>query len=577
MGAAPMRLRNSFIGQFLLVVIVGSIVLAFALTGSGAASRGGLVSWGDECALRVGRSCVDPKEFNAAFGLVVSVGLNEKAVKQLDLKREVARGLAEREVLLEEAERLGIGTSEKAIDAELIEGRTRVSLPAKNRRDLARSLALCVEGEFGCAPGTLGLRGLPVTQKGSFDYPLYERVIRRTTGRSPGHFKEMQMREFTAERMRQLITDGVRVSPEEAFLGLERTQSKVVARQLITSSTWFERFVAPPSAEELEKYKASHSAEIDAALASEKARYLKGCPVVQELFLSAGGARSDAESESALKKLLTSLGSASSRERVIREESEAENARLGGRVGCLDASYGVGFEELLKAARELNKPGAVTPVIRTARGFHALVLEAIVSDENAESLARAAVTYRLAAHAQGLEAAKQFATSVIAAVKAGASLEPTSEAELDRVVSKLSPRLAAQARASESRPKTDVTAPLTIEQNPLPEAVSGEPPAKLLFALDGPDAVLPEPLSLSNGFAVLQLKEKDLYTREKFAKDGDKLVAELVRRKADQVLADYVERLILAQGGVSYDNRFAPTTREVKAGGTDKAPAQEAN
>jgi hypothetical protein len=565
MGAPPMRLQSSILGQFLLMAIVVSIVVAFALTGSGASRQGSFLSFDEECALWVGKQCVDPKEYNAALGLVVSVGLNDKAVKQLDLKREVARGLAEREVLLQEAKALGVGTSEQAVDAELLEGRTRVSLPSKDRRNLARNLAMCVDDMYGCAPGTVGLRALPVVQKGEFDYALYERVIRRTTGRSPGHFKEMQLREYTAERMRELVTSGVRISPEEAFLTMQRTQSKVIARQLTVNANWFERFFAKPTLGDIEQFATDKASEVTAVLAQEKPRYVKGCPVVRELLLSTGGERSDAQTETELKKLLAPLARALTDDSVIVETSDADNASLGGRVGCLDASYGPGSDELLKAALLLKKPGEVSPVVRTARGFHALVLEAIVTDENAEALARAQVVYRLAARARAMTLAQAFAKNVIAAVQASKPLDQAVDAVLGEELGKLSKTRAARAQKSDDRPKTDITSPFSIEQNPLPTFTGAEGPAKLLFAMKEPGEVTAEPLALADGYAVFQLKEKDLFTREKFDKEKDNIVSELSRRKADQVLADYVDKLIEKRGGVRYDNRYAPTTRDVSA------------
>lgn len=549
-------LRDSFLGQLVLGAIVVAIIVAFAIGGM---QGGGGNTFGSECAARVGSSCIDPKEYTAAYGLVVSVGLNDRAVQQLDLKRQVARGLVEREVLLREAKALGISTSEKAIDEDLLSGRARVSLPADGRERLAMSLALCLDDERTCAPGTIGLRALPILQKGAFDYARYERVVRRTTGRSPNHFKEMQIREATAERVRELITEPVRVSEEEAFLSLERTQSKAVARLLTIHRPWFQRYVRFPSDADIKSFVSGHEKEIEEATKAAAARFQPGCAVVQEFALKSGGTDTDDAVEKKLRSLLPRLKDPASREAIIRKESEMDSAVLGGRVGCLDARYGAGSEELLTAAGKLEKPGEMTEVVRTPRGFHVLWLDARVTPETSEALARAHVSYEQASRALGTEEARKFADAVLAAITTDPSLETATEKVLSAVLSSGQLGSVPLALTDESRPKTDVTAPFSIEDSPV-EGVSGtESAAQLVFDMKEPGEITKTPLPLTDGFALLQLKEKEPYTREKFEKERDEILPILRRRKAEQVLADHVGELIEKAGGASYDDRYAPS------------------
>src|SRR5690606_15709457 len=105
-------------GQIALGAIVLAIIVAFALTGSGAGGAASLVT---DCAVKVKRHCIGPKEFQAAYGLYTSVGLSDQAVKRLNLRRQVARGLVERELLVDHAKELGIATSAQDVDAELAE------------------------------------------------------------------------------------------------------------------------------------------------------------------------------------------------------------------------------------------------------------------------------------------------------------------------------------------------------------------------------------------------------------------------------------------------------------------------
>lgn len=549
--------RESLFGQLFLGGIVIAIIVAFAIGGM----RGGETAFSSECAARVGSACVDPKEFTAAYGLVLSVGLSDRAVQQLDLKRQVARGLVEREVLLREAKSLGISTSEKAIDQELLSGRTRVSLPADGRERLAMSLALCLDDERSCAPGTVGLRALPVTQKGAFDYARYERVVRRTTGRSPNHFKEMQVREATAERMRELITEPVRISDEEAFIAMERTQSKAIARLLTAKTAWFERYVRFPGETQLEAFSKEHSTELADAAKAASATFKPGCSVVREFALKTGGADSDDAVEKKIRALLPQLKDAGQRETLIRKESDAPSAALGGRVGCLDERYGPGSDELLTAAGKLEKPGDMSELVRTPLGFHVLWLEDRVSAENAAALAQSFVTYERASRALGQDEAQKYAQAVLSALATEPSLEQAAEAVATLWLTRGALGPLPRALTDENRPKTDVTAPFTIEDTPLEGLMGAESAAKIVFDMKEPGEITKAPLALRDGVALLQLKEKELYSREKFAKEKADVVPLLRRRKAEQVLADYVSALIEKAGSVSYDERYAPAAK----------------
>ncbi len=282
---------RSGLGQIFVGVIVALIIGAFALSGG---NQGPLMPT-EECAVAVGSHCVDPKEYYAAYGVMSSIGLNDKAAKQLQLRQQIAQGLAERELLLDEAARLGISVSEEEVDDELAEGRTRVSLPAASAERLSLSLAMCVEGPGGCAPGTFGLRALPVKKDGQLDYERYKKMVKIASGRSPAQFKEMQKREITAERVRDLIRSGVRVSEQEAFLAFSRARSKATVRTVTARPDWFSRYVVALSPEQVKAWDDAHKAEVDAAAKPLAEQWKAGCPVVSEIFVSVDPGASDEE------------------------------------------------------------------------------------------------------------------------------------------------------------------------------------------------------------------------------------------------------------------------------------------
>ncbi len=559
-------LRNSGLGQLFLTTVVLAIILTFLFTGQqpGAAAATG------NCAVEVGKSCITGKEFQAALKLVTSVGISEKAVVQLRLREQVGRGLAEREVLFEEALRLGLGTSEKDINDELIQGRARISLPADGAERLAANLAMCVDGPRGCAPGTIGIRALSVKQNGEFDYALYERTVRVVSGRSPSHFKDTQMREYTAERVRDLIRSSVRVSVEEAFLAYSRARSKATARTATLETKWFQRYVSSPSETQLKAFEKDHQKEIDEAVKVTADKWADGCAVVSEVRLDSadpGTAEAD-EVKKTAERLQVLLATGADFDAHARKESQADSAELGGRMGCLDSGYGAGSAVLMEAASALTRPGEVSPVVETIRGMHVLKLVGKVTAENKTDLVRDFVTYKLASEALSREATTKFAEKLISDAKSGVALSDAVEAGVQAALLGGPFEKSESAREHEKAPKSDISRAVTIEQNPVSDSLPEETPTMALFDLVKEDDVHPKPIATRSGLVVLQLKSKDIVTREKFNEERKEILEALNKRKSEQALAAYVEELISKAGGVKLNSDFIPKSEDEAAKGT---------
>lgn len=564
--------RQSGVGQVVIGLVVAMIIGAFVLGGGAMGAAG----WSKECAAEVGDHCVDPKEYYAAYGLMSSIGLNERAAKQLQLRAQIAEGLVERELLLEEAKRLGISVSEKELDEELAVGRTRVSLPAARGEDLALRLAMCVEGPGGCAPGTIGLRALPVLRDGVLDYDRYTRMVRVATGRSPSQFKEQQKRELTAERLRELIRSGVRVSEEEAFAAFERARSKATVRTVTAPSAWFARYVTRVSDAQVEEWAVEHKAELDAALAQEKDRWKADCVLAAEIRVDVDPGASDEEKQekrALLEQARTRLKKGEDFELVARELSDGAEAASGGQLGCLGEDYGAGAQTLLEAAGTLSA-GELSDVLESVRGFHLLRVDGKLAEADVETKARQVVARRLATESLARDTASRFAQELITKAQGGLSLESAAE-ELSRAYAEGGPLKATKspsgeskhpALASDLRPKVEISRPFGRDQNPLPTARTGKSVAALAFQLEKDDAVYEEPIETSDGYAVLQLKSKDLATREAFNEEKAELIAQFRARKAEEALTSYVDGLRKRAGTIRLNPRHVPADGEAPAG-----------
>ena len=98
--------------------------------------------------------------------------------------------LIERELFAQEAERLGFAVSQKEVEDMIADGRMLV-MGVPRRIDAY------------------------VFKDGKFDYERFKQVAQNELGVTVMHFIEIEERELMADRVRQLLKVGTKVSPEE--------------------------------------------------------------------------------------------------------------------------------------------------------------------------------------------------------------------------------------------------------------------------------------------------------------------------------------------------------------------------
>jgi len=559
--------RGGGFSQVLVGGIAFAIILVFALEFR-AGRNGPTASLKKECAFELRGDCVDPKEYFASYGLLMR-GIQPNASRQLGLRKKALDGLIERELLVEEAKRLGISASESDVEAELFSGRAHLSVPAQDALTLVPQLGLCriAEDGRGCEPGSdTMVRYLRVkrTPDEPFDYTLYEREVRVLSNRGPKEFKEMQQRELIAARMRDLIREPVRVSETEAFALFEQARSTATVRSAILTRDWFAKYTLDTSPAAIDKWASENKAMVDASWETDKVNFTAGCVPTREIVFELGPGAND-EDRAAIRKKLESarqrITSGESFASVARSVSEGQTAVLGGELGCVGASYGVGQEELTKAAAAL-KPGEISGIVETPRGLHLLQVDPKLDASNLEAVGRKFVAHKLYVHAAGDEQVKAFGEELIRRTKAGAKLEDALDAQLTALLP--AAKKPGQDKASESpaltaldRPRIEISAPFPSSGNPLPQVTPKEPLAARAFELKTPDEVWPTPIQTSEGAVVLQLKEKNAASRADFDKNKAELLGPMRAAKANEALVNYVADLRKKAGDrLKVDARF---------------------
>jgi peptidyl-prolyl cis-trans isomerase D len=561
--------RGGGVSQVIVGGIAFSIILVFALEFR-AGKNGPTASLKKECALELRGSCVDPKDYYASFGLAVPRGVDPKAARQLALHKKVLDGLVERELLVAEAERLGISVSETEVEDELFNGRAHVSLPAEDADKLSYQLGLCRRSEDrpGCEAGAdTMVRELHVkrTANEPFDYAVYEREVRILANRGPKEFKEMQQRELVAARMRALIREPVRVSDTEAFSLFEEERTTAIVRSVALQRDWFAKYTADLSDAAVDKWAADNKAQVDSGWETDKPNFSAGCSPAREVLFEVGPGANDDDRAELRKKIESARDRISKGEAfgaVAREISEGQTAVQGGELGCIAASYGIGHEELAKAAAGL-KPKELSQVIETPRGFHLLEVDPKLDATTLDVAGKRYVARKLYVRFVADEKVKAFGESLIKRAQAGAKLEDALDAELALALppppkkggDEKSPTVPALAAAD--RPKVDISAPFSISGNPVPQVTPKEPLAARAFDLKNPGDVYQTAIATSDGAVVIQLKEKNPARREEFDKNKDAILGPLTAAKATDALNRYVADLRRKAGDkLKIDPRF---------------------
>src|SRR5262249_35568847 len=160
--------------------------------------------------------------------------------------------------------------------------------------------------------------------------------------------------------------------------------------------------------------------------------------------------------ESLSAKLRTSAEFA----KAARRMSQADSARLGGAIGCLDDADGPDLDALKAAVKDLA-PGKVSSVIATSAGPTLLFVEDRVTEQNRAALVGAFVKLREATTALAKTAAEDFAKKLIERLEAGEAAEAATTA----AIAALLPDEKDPGRLAADRPLSDISRPFPIEQS----------------------------------------------------------------------------------------------------------------
>jgi peptidyl-prolyl cis-trans isomerase D len=364
------QMRKS--SQSLLIYILFGIVIAVFIINFGPQSRGGCEgpnTAGEHYAAKVSGDVISTSDFRYGFLVLGGAQYPANIAKQQRLKETVMDKLIDRELLAQEAERLGFVVTDEEVE-DLIAESKMIGLGYP--RTVAR-----------------------VQKDGHFNYEAFKNFVQFELSLNPKTFIEEQKRELLASRVRDLIRAGVKVSLDEVKTDFERKGRQVNLEYVRFTARKYESTLAASGAAatpaELASYAKTNEAKLKTLYDQKKFMYekvprelhlrqivIKSAPKTPDAGAGAGKAaikRTPAAAAALATELGGRLKKGESFAKLAQEISDDAATKVrGGDLGWRrkgGTSFDAATEEKLLAA----KTGEVVGPVKTGDGWTLVVSE----------------------------------------------------------------------------------------------------------------------------------------------------------------------------------------------------------
>jgi peptidyl-prolyl cis-trans isomerase D len=405
----------------LIVVTVVVFVFGFG-SGMGGRASGKNLSIREECVAVIRGHCVTPREYNGARTMFFRrVGGDPAQASAMGLNRVVLDGLIERELLISDANRLGLTVTDAELNEQLVAGRLHVSLPS-DKESMAYSLRIdqgLVHENFRD----------PKTKE--FDIKTYERSLKVIARQSPADFRESQSRELLAAKMRDLVKAPVRVSEQEALDAYLSEKSSATLSFVNVPQKFAARYHVAVSDADVDKWAAEEANKklVEAGVSAHKEGSVPKAGQIRHILVKVDPSATLEAKGLALGRLSEAAARVKKGEpfgEVAREVSEDPgSAQRGGAYGdeMLDK-----FVEPFKVAAKALKPGEITPgAVETQFGYHLIMRDDPGKAGEVEAALPKSVARDLYVKTKSLEAAKEIGDKIFGALKSGKTMDDAAK------------------------------------------------------------------------------------------------------------------------------------------------------
>ena len=558
-----------------------------------------------KCVAKVRGTCIDEKDWRAQRFLLRGP---YEGGPQVNYNKAALDSLIERTLLEQEADRIGLRVNEDDVMNEIIRDKVYVHVPVSMRAQ-ARQIGV---NDLGFRWTTFGTKEKP------FDQQVFEKVVHNTTNQNVSEFTDTQAQELRAARMLALVAERVRVSDVEAWEGYRHEKSTTSVRYVHFAPAFFAEHFATMDQASVDKWADEHKAEVDAAEAKQPKDQEKRLLHPRHILIDA---KKDAPADvkAAAKKKADDLA-----ERIRKGDDFAKLAKENStdpgskdKGGEYDWTSGAEYVPEFRDGLAKLKVGE-TAVVETQFGFH--VIQILGRYDG-----RAAAAFPLYREAKGGELAKSAADKLGDALKAllpvksddpavkakveeakkGGKLEADAQAQviedetkarvskaIDDTLSAMAPRPAKPKdekpaggakddknpkpaptpawQTDERRPKLEESQPFANGAPPVESAPEAQPLIDAVAKLGDKDIVA---VTSGNEQFVMMLKGKHEATRAEFDKEHVQYVGQLVGKKREDALVNYVTSLreSLTKDTLTIDARYEQDENKKAAPG-DQPP-----
>jgi peptidyl-prolyl cis-trans isomerase D len=415
------------IGGLLGFIIVGVLVFVFAMS-FGTQSEG----WGKGQTVFVAAS-VDGDEitetsYRTMLNLFGGRALARDSAEYAGVQRTVVEGLIERQLLLGLADEAGISASDSEVEDRIVKNEFLVTQPVET----------IVERENNPFYGINPVRAardllkdgyvLPEkfeTKNKKFDLEGFKKFVQYHLQATEEIFIEEQRKELIAQRVREAIVAGVRVSAVEARRAYDSENDTVSISYLRLFPSYFADQLSP-TADEIAAYAVANKDAVQQYYDTNKYKYtnLEKQARARHLLIKVAPEATDADK--AAKRLLIDnlLARARSGEDfadLARQYSEDPGSGAkGGDLGYNARGRMVPeFDEVMFAL----EPGKISDVVQTQYGFHVIKLEGFREGNVSLEDATPEIAEQLYRESEGKKRAETAANEYLARLKAGEPID----------------------------------------------------------------------------------------------------------------------------------------------------------
>jgi peptidyl-prolyl cis-trans isomerase D len=542
------------VGGMLGVIIIGMIVFVFALN-FGVQSKGWGQGSSEEFVATVDGHDISEMTFRYAVNLLGGREIGREDPSWAPFRQSVMEGLIERELLLHMAAEAGITASKDMAEERIANNEVYLSRPIK---ELAEELDRNFFVDPAIAARVLIKEGHRIRhsfddEKGAFDLEGFRKFVRYYLQSTEESFVEQQRLEIVAERMRELLVMGVRVSESEVHDAYLRDHDTVKLSYIRLMPSYFTDRLAP-TPEDLTKFAAEHADEIKQYYETNKFNYtnLEKLARARHILIKVAEDATDEDKKAAREKIdgiLARLKAGEDFAALARQFSEdTGSSQKGGDLGYTPKGRMV--PEFDNAMFDLA-PGKMSEVVTTKYGFHIIKLEGFREGNVTLEQATPEIAEELYRKQTGEKQMQETANGFLARLKAGeqmAALIPPAEGDPTPEALRL------QVRETQPFSRSTTVIPGVGEARDLVAAA---------FALTADKPLADHVFKVRGDLFVVRLAERSAPTKEEYDKLKDGIAEKMLALKQASWLRERMRSLVDAaekSGNLERKLRLQPAT-----------------